>query len=533
MTMYYQNSEMAPFDAAFEQQIGLMTTQNQITGPLAQAIARCWQNSKQQLVQQLKYQYQNLGGYNQAIIANAVNGFIMNTGRAILQQNQQNNFGNPFGLGGFQMQQPLMTNGVNNNFSAISFPINNGVAQQNQPMYAEVNTTPQAAKPVTQQETKSEQQPSPVKTSFVDPVKDEPDNLYGDKVLSTSLGELQVTSFRDGYGQPVKYVEVKLTDACFDNDEAISRAKRLYTKDLNYHIDIKYDKLDKLPVPYATFKEFVDECKKFVESSPAENGNLKYLQGIQKVLNGYPRGIADAIDEYMCDRFNWVAGASCNTSMALDRAELRIGKFSSLIELSNRDSGNATVQNWYKIDNFKEQFALACNMAIREFFLNVTLLDPNDPENMRLLMRANSGLIESADLSLIDVTNELFDRRSEFCSASAERKMTDFGNAGKELMNSVVFVLGGQRVTVTKLIPEGVAGRSHGTPLLLFNNIVFGGYDEKGKPVECSSLFEYFMVYKTMTNIMYTDLVVEFKEASIKYGCSRCTDGALVIKTEK
>ena len=531
--MYYTNQEMAPFDAAFQQQIGSMTMKNQIPSNLAQAIAQCWENQKQQIVQQLKYRYQNLGGYNQSIIANEVNGFIVNTGRALMQQNQQMMFNNPF-MGGVQMQQPIVGAGFNNNFSAVSFPINGNGQTQGQPMYSEVNTTQtQQVQSTTQPAERKTETKQVIQTSFIAPVKDEPDSLYGDKIIETSLGTIQVTSFRDGYGQPIKYVQIKLTDSCFNDEEAISRAKRLYTKDFNYHIDIEYSKLDKLPVPYATFKNFVEESLKFVQSSPAGNGNLKYLQGIQKILNSYPRGIADTIDEYLCDRFNWVAGTACNKSSAKDKSVLRVGRFASLIELSNRDSANITVQNWYKIDNFKEQFAMACNMAIREFLLNVKLLDPNDPDNMRVLMRANSGLIESADLSLIDVTKELFDRRSEFCSASAERKMTDFGNAGKELMNSVVFVIGGQRVTVTKLIPEGIAGISHGTPLLLFNNVIFGGYDADKKPCQITSLFEYFMVHHTMESVLFTNLVVEFKEASIKYGCSRCTDGALVIKTEK
>ena len=219
--------------------------------------------------------------------------------------------------------------------------------------------------------------------------------------------------------------------------------------------------------------------------------------------------------------------------MAKDKFELRIGKFATLIELSNRDSASVKVQNWYKVEKFKEQFAQACNMAIREFLLNVKLIDPNEPENVPVLMRANSGLIESADLTLLDVTKELFDVRAKFATSSTEEKKTQFGAAGKELMDSVVFVIGGQHVTVTKLLPEGIAGYSHGTPLLMFNNVIFGGYDDKGKPCQITSLFEHFMVHHTMESVLYTDIVVEFKQASIKYGCSRCADGALVIKTEK
>ena len=342
-----------------------------------------------------------------------------------------------------------------------------------------------------------------------------------------------MTSFRDGYGQPVKYVNINLTTSCFDENEAINRAKRLYVKDTTFHMDIEYSKLDKLPVPYDVFNEFVTEAKKFVISDPATKGNLKYLQGIQKLLNNYPRGIADTIDSYLCNRFNKAAGAACNTSMAKDKYELTVGKFASLIDLSNRDSANTKVQNWYKLPNFKEQFALACSMAIREFILNVKLIDPNEPENTSQLMRAYSGLTEADDLSLLDITKELFNVRSEFAVASSNDKKTKFGKAGKALMDSVVFVIGGQKLTITRLIPEGVVGINRGIPILMLNHVVFGGYDENNKPCEPDSLFEYFMVNRTMESVMYTDLVIEYKQAVIKYGCSRCVDGALIIKTER
>ena len=532
--MYYVNQEMAPFDTAFQQQIGQMAMQNQITNSLARAVAQCWENQKQQVVQQVKYRYQNMGGYNNQIIANTVNDFIRSTANQLLQNQMmmQQQYGNPM-----MMQQPIMGGNFGTNFNAVSFPIMQNGQVPVQPLYAE--TTPAKAPEVVQatpvqanQEQPTEQN-SAIKSSFIDPVVDEPDSLYGDKELETSKGTIQVTSLRDGYGQPIKYVQIKLIDACFNAEEAISWAKRLYTKDTTYHIDIEYSKLDKLQVPYNVFSEFVTECKKFVTSTPASSGDLKYLQGIQKVLNQYPRGVADEIDGYLCDRFNTIAGSACCRSTDRDGAALSVNKFSALIELSNRDSANAVVQRWYKIPNFKEQFVIACNAAIREFILNVVVINPSTTENTPVLMRANSGLVVSSDLTLLDITKELFDRRVDFAIASDEDKKTKFGVAGKELMNSVVFIIGGQTVTVTKLLPEGIAGMSHGTPIIMMNNVIFGGYDADKKPCQITSLFEYFMVHHTMESRVYTDLVVEFKQASVKYGCSRCTDGSLIINTEK
>ena len=531
--MYYDNQKMAPFDATFQQQIGQMTMSSQITTDLARAISQCWENSKQQLVQQLDYQYSGLGGYNQQIISNSVNNFIVNTARSLIQNQMNYQRQMNMNMGMMPMQAPVaQPMGFGNSFGgAVSFPVS-GQTQQPKTLYAEVDNTP-VAKPVQKVETKEVIKPVVKAHEFVDPVIDEPDSVYGDKVVETSLGTIQVTSFRDGYGQPVKYVNINLTTSCFDENEAINRAKRLYVKDTTFHMDIEYSKLDKLPVPYDVFNEFVTEAKKFVISDPATKGNLKYLQGIQKLLNNYPRGIADTIDSYLCNRFNKAAGAACNTSMAKDKYELTVGKFASLIDLSNRDSANQKVQNWYKLPNFKEQFALACSMAIREFILNVKLIDPNEPENTSQLMRAYSGLTEADDLSLLDITKELFNVRSEFAIASTNDKKTKFGKAGKALMDSVVFVIGGQKLTITRLIPEGVVGINRGIPILMLNHVVFGGYDENNKPCEPDSLFEYFMVNRTMESVMYTDLVIEYKQAVIKYGCSRCVDGALIIKTER
>lgn len=530
--MYFQNAEMAPFDAAFQQQIGQMAMQNQLTTQMARAISQTWENQKQNVVQQLKYQYQNLGGYNNQVIANTVNAFIRTTAQQLInnQMAMQQQYMNPA-----MVQQPIMGgnfgNNFGNNFGAVSFPMVQNTQSTVQPLYSE--TTPaHAPAPVAQQ--KQEVTTTAVtQNTFIDPVVDEPDSLYGDRELETSKGTIQVTSWRDGYGQPVKHVKVKLLDACFNEDEAISWARRLYTKESYYHIDIEYPKLEKLQVPYEVFSAFVSECKKFVSSTPSGKGDLKYLQGIQKLLNKYPRGIADELDNYLCDRFNTIAGTACCRSTDRDGTSLNVVKFSALIELSNRDSANEVVQKWYKIPNFKEQFVAACNAAIREFILNVVILDPSVEENTPIIMRANSGLITTSDLTLLDITKELFDRRMDFAKASVDQKKTNFGLAGKELMESVVFVVGGHTVTLTKLLPEGIAGKNKGTPILMLNNVILGGYEENKEPCQITSLFEYFMVHHTMESRIYTDVVIEYKQASVKYGCSRCTDGALLITTEK
>lgn len=532
---YYQNQELAPFDAAFQQQIGQMAMTGQIPNNIARAISQQWQNQKQNILQNTKYQYQNLGGYNNNIIAGVVSQFIRTAAQSLVQNQMamQQAYSMPF-YGTPQpqyMQQPAMNVGFGNNFSAVSFPVMQNAQTTQQPMYNEA--TPKQQTTVQTESQQTTQQSAKPQSSFTAPAIDEADSLYGDKVLSTSKGTLQVTSWRDSYGQSVKYVKVKLIDACFNDDEAIIWAKRLYSKESRYHIDIEYPKLEKLSVPYAIFSQFIEECRKFVTGSSSEKGDLKYLQGIQKLLNKHQRGVADEIDGYLCNRFNEIGGVACCRSTDSDGSALTISKFSALIELSNRDSANEVVQQWYKIPEFKEQFVQACNASIREFILNVTLVDPSISENIPLLMRANSGLVETDDLSLLDVTKELFPHRMEFANASMEEKMQNFGDAGKELMNSVVFLVGGHTVTLTKLIPEGIAGKSKNIPVLMMNNIIMGGYDENNKPCPVDSLFEYFMVFNTMESRLHTHVVIEYKQASVRYACSRCADGALLITTEK
>ena len=123
--MYYDNQKMAPFDATFQQQIGQMTMSSQITTDLARAISQCWENSKQQLVQQLDYQYSGLGGYNQQIISNSVNNFIVNTARSLIQNQMNYQRQMNMNMGMMPMQAPVaQPMGFGNSFGgAVSFPV--------------------------------------------------------------------------------------------------------------------------------------------------------------------------------------------------------------------------------------------------------------------------------------------------------------------------------------------------------------------------------------------------------------------------
>ena len=544
---YYQQS-IEPYEMKFYGLLDAGIRQGTIRPDCRTELVNWWQQQKYNIKSQLEANQAVFGQIRDVHIENHVRN-CMNGVLAMLNQriaaaqaayNAQNAqvFGNYYQQQAQQyqysgIQQALQTPSVNTGSLVSPYSNARANADQNNIYSSDIIDKPVEATQST--ETVIEGEVLKSADDFIEPAVDEPDTLYGDKKIEGYFGDLQVTTYRDGYGNIIKYACVNYKDTCWSDEDAILRAKRMFDDSAPYHMDITYPLLDKLPIDYDTFVEFVKTCRIFVAAEPTVNGSLKYLKLIQAELNKFPRGIADIIDKYLCDRFNKFGSKSCMSRARLKTVkEPLVSSFANLVELSNSTDASPIVQVWYKDPNFKEQLVLACDLAIRRFFLNITIVDPNKPPNMATIMKAHNGFCESVDYTLLDVARELYDRRIKFAEASRESRMNDFGVAGRTLANSVVFIIGGNRVTVTKFVPEDIM-RSFGEVVgLVPIRLVFGGtkvIDNKEDPNPPVNLFEYFMIHKSMVEELYTSVVIESSNISVKYICARSSEGFLTLLT--
>ena len=351
--------------------------------------------------------------------------------------------------------------------------------------------------------------------NFTEPVVDEPDSMYGDTLHDTELGKVQVVTYRASNGAVVKHVRITLADPCLSPYGAIERSWRLYNQKHLYHTHIEYCRIYKLPIPYDKFQEFVKDARHFIETEPD-----RYLHGIDKLLNSYPRGISTAIEKFLVDSFNYEAEYGCIDPMK--QCPLSVQCFNDIVELSNHDSTEKVVQQWYKNPKFKTRFTAVCQRAIRDRINSLVVYDPNKTDaEFRLIISTLTGLTETDDLKMVDVAKILRSNLAKFRAATPESKLNDFGVAGRAVMNNTVLGVPGQHIILTNLPNPAVYRQQGKLATVTLNSLIVGGVDAKNNPVPSESLFEYFIRTKSMSETSCFDLVMEYNHAMIKYKCTK------------
>ena len=531
----YLNRQEQPYEKVFVEILDNLTKTNQISKAAGAAIYEKWEHGggRGETVQYVDNMYRGLG-VNDAVVYNAVNSWIMSAIKVLRDRvygNQQAPT-SPFGYGntqGYNMnfygQQASYSNGV---IGTNSSPYNYNEAASGYSLDTNADAANQTKKPEqteTVEERKNEVQ-------FVDPVEgEEVDSFYGNSMLDTYIGKIQVTLLRDGFGELIRYVNVLLTVPCMNREDAIIQAKKLFNRpDTVYHMDIQYAKYDRLPVSYKIFNEFVTKCKAYCGSDAAKKQDLRYLTLIKREIESYPRGIANILDAYLCGRFNEIAKNVCIPASAVGRASLSVSSMDALVLLASDDSPSKTAQAWHKIKGFKEQFVEACNIAIRLFFRDVKLFDDTDERAFTSILKANMGFVKTADNELHDIGSYFVkdNNISKYIKATTEERET-LSEETKLLSNSVTFLVDHQHVTVTKLRLPGTEGRHNTSRVVCAKTLRLGGNDKDGKPLPSDNLLEYFMRQKTMATNVFANVVLDYDGISMLYTCSRSTDDYLLM----
>lgn len=534
MSMFYNNmgisyQDIQPFDLEFKNQI---TAKQGILDPqIIKIICADWENNKTQIVLGIRQSVmQKCLILNQQTISQAVFNYI----HMMVQRCTSGNYMNAMPMG--VMGQNPYVNGYRPAMGqAMQYQaMPSGIMNPMQPstMVYDTPTAPVPTPAVPQQQPQDEKQNSVLQVCKVEepefkvPTNDDPDDLFGSEQHDTVIGNIKVSAMIDGYGSRFKYIDIKLHDCCKSAEEAIDRARLMYDpiEMTNYHIDIRYDKVVKIDVPYDKFIEVVGRLRQAIGRASKAKKQLKYLEGVVKVLNAECRGVADAIEGFLMKEFMRVARYGCIDSDTTD-TEFGVRDMISLIELADKDTTVPLAQGWQQIKGFSERLVDIVNETIKNIIMNCRILDPNNISEIGKILRTYAGLMATADGELVDVVDDLNDKREEFCKASMEDKRNLFGAAGAVVADTTVLIIPDQQLILTTFAPERSLGNRAGAPVALMETNFIGGVDKNGVANSSTSTFEYMMTDMSLTDGKFAKVVVNFTESlSGCYNCVRTTD---------
>jgi hypothetical protein len=253
---------------------------------------------------------------------------------------------------------------------------------------------------------------------------------------------------------------------------------------------------------------------------------LNYLKSFVKMLNGECRGVADAIEGFFLQEFLRIAKFGCVDSNVSAQTMFGVAKITDLIELSDKETGDAIAQEWQKAPGFSDRLIDIVTETIRNIVMNCTILDPSKPSDIGKIIRSYAGITMTTEGDVLDIVGELNDKREAYCAASMEDKRNLFGIAGKIVASTSILVIPDQHLTVTTLVPDASLGLKDGNYVALMRTNFIGGKDENGVANNCSSTFEYMMMNLSLADGKFTKLIVNFtNNLSGCYDCILTTDG--------
>ena len=369
---------------------------------------------------------------------------------------------------------------------------------------------------------------------YRDPKLDTNETVYGLSEHDTSLGTIKVNVYRDQYEVPFEYVVIRLKDPCRNKQEALMRAQLIYKKTGPVHMDIQYDLTKTINVSYEKTKRTINAIKKALPKTEEAANKLKYIQSIKQILDSESRGVANEIEDFLIDRFSYVASHGCTRSDTSD--VMIVDSLNALIDLSNPNSPERNTIAWHKQPGFMEALIKCSNATIKKDLTECILLDPSNKDNLIKILRHFTGLTETYEGKLVDVTAELMGRVDEFAAASQKDRSTLFGPAGELVSGSTTILLKNQHLVYTTLVPPVIITHRDKTEYISDVSINIGGFDSKGEPNMVDNDFEYMMtkISMNMSSIKsssvpsdvnyWTDLIIDHGSILGSYVCVPSSD---------
>ncbi len=521
----YQNQELMAAEAEFQTQLSNLSRNGRFSPQQIAYIQSVWEQQKHTAYAGARRQL------NSPVIGSALTSFIQNfIALAIRQMTNTvpmntNPYGynmapaGPFVGGGMGFGMPAMPMQQMSPFAGQSYQQMQGISYAPQQSMVGASDNPYAsipqqepAKPKqAQTETKHEEKTLTItKVDYTPPTVEDNDTAYGNDEHITSIGSIKVIPMRDCIGAPFKQVLIRLANPCRNKLEAINQARLIYKDKSVSHIDIQYDLAVTLQIAYDKGKKVFASLKKAIPKTVAAANQLKYIQAIQKVLDDESRGVANVLEDFMVDRFNYVAGTGCVNCDY--NGTFNIESLRALINLSDKNTTDQACQAWQAKPGFMAGLVKCCDSTIKADITNCEVLDPSDPNGFKTIIRHFTGLTESDEGALVDIGMELLPKAAEFCKASQKEKLTAFGSAGEIVAGSTTILLKNQHLVLTDLIPESSMGRMSDNSLCVAaKTLIVGGYTNN-EPNTIDSNFEYMLLKASLGSDHWVDIVVNYNQ---------------------
>ena len=528
---YMNNADLGPFEAEFNKQIQMLDAAGTYDPRIRNLVIGEWERNKWGIVNEARQKYSVI---NQPLIQSAIYGFIQRAVAQVMMQQQQAGI-MPMGAMG---QNPYVANNGfggmgGNNFHNMSFkPMSSNIMSPGQPSmmdYATLTPPQNEQKPVVENQEQSHDNKLHVTHTnvpkFEAPINDDPDPVFGSDTHHNALGDLKVVAMIDGYGNRFKYASIRLNDSCQSLACAIEQAKLLYKcpTSMNYHVDITYDRIDKVNVPYDKFVSVIEQIRRAIPKITRSKNKLHFLKSIAKILNAESRGVANAIEEFLINSFLTVGRFGCVSSDV--NSPLEISTLEQLIQLSDCDTPDPGSQLWQKMVGFSDRLVDVVNETIRHIVMNIIALNPSDEKDIGKIIRTHVGTVVTNDDEIVDVVGELNSRRTEFCKASADDKLNLFGIAGRIIAESTVVIIPDERVTMTTFAPENSIGHTNTAFVTFVEECCIGGKTGNVSN-ECTSTFEYMMLHMSLTDGKFTKCLVKHDPCiTVAFDCVGTSDG--------
>lgn len=538
----YQNQELAAAEAEFQAQLNALQSTGRLSKIQSDWINNVWQQQKQNALAAARQKL------NSPVIGSALNQFIQ--GFISLAINQMTNTvpGPAYGYGmpntmmcgsylnpGYGQMQPMSPfAGAYQPMQGITYAPQASATVTEQPKYASLPQQPITSQHATTStdNTKPEEKTLTItKVDYTPPTLEDNDTAYGSDDHITSIGTIKVNTMRDCTGVPFKQVLIRLAHPCRNKQEAINQARLIYKDKGLAHIEIQYDLAVTLGIAYDKGKKVITNIKKAIPKSVAAANQLKYVQSIQKILDDESRGVANVIEDFLIERFNYVAATGCVNSDY--NGEFSIESLRALINLSDKDTNDVACQAWQAKPGFMNALVNCANNTIKRDMVDCEVLDPSTVQGFRTIIRHFTGLTESDEGKLIDIGKELLPKEAEFCKATQKEKATAFGEAGEIVAGSTTILLKNQHLVLTDLIPESTMGRTGANELCVAaKTLVIGGYTND-EPNLIDSNFEYMILKSSLGSDYWVDVIVNYGHIMLSMKCVPSTDRWIIVSPTK
>lgn len=539
----YQNHELVPVEAEFQTQLNRLAQTGRLSQQQINYIASVWEQQKYTAYAAARQKL------NAPLIGSALANFVQGFINIAIQQMTNTPpmptcgfgmpttmTGTPYLAQGFGMPQPSPFAGVYQPMQGITYNPQGSMILSEQPKYANLPQQQVVTQQHTQRATETTKEEQKVlqikKVDYAAPVVEDNDTAYGNDEHHTAIGSIKVIAMRDCYGIPFKQVLIRLNTPCRNKLEALNQARLIYKDKGIAHIEIQYDLAVTLGIAYDKGKKVIASIKKAFPKSTAAANQLKYVQSIQKILDDESRGVANVIEEFLIDRFNYVAATGCVASDY--NGEFTIESLRALINLSDKDCADSAINAWQAKPGFMTALVNCTNNTIKKDLINCEVLDPSVQKDFRTIIRHFTGLTESDEGKLVDVGMELLPKEAEFCKSTQKEKMTNFGAAGEIVAGSTTILLKNQHLVVTDLVPEETMGYTSTHDLCVAaKTLILGGYTND-EPNTIDSNFEYMLIKSSLGEDYWVDIIVNYEnKIHCTMKCVPSIDRWLVVSPSK